>query len=449
MTKEMTKGSPMRLILGFALPTLLGLLFQQLYNVVDTMIVGQLLGSNALAAVGATGSLNFLVIGFCTGICSGFAIPVAQQFGAGDHERMRQFVGNGGLLCVTFGAVITLATTLLCGSILRMMDTPSDIYLQSYQYIFIIFAGIPATILYNYLSGILRALGDSKSPVLFLALSSVLNIGLDILLLSVFHWGVSGAAIATVISQLVSGLASLLYIWKKVPLLHTRISHWKASRPALAGLCGMGLPMGLQYSITALGSILLQASVNGLGTDYVAAVAASCKLSCFFACPYDAMGATMATYGGQNVGARQWDRLHSGLRACSILGIGYAAAALGLVFVAGNWLNALFLDQESMSLLPIVQQFLVIQAAFYIPLAFVNIVRFLIQGMGFSPIATLAGVLEMAGRSLMACAVPLLGFSAACFASPAAWILADLFLFPAYFLCHRRLRRSASLSAAC
>ena len=442
MTKEMTKGSPMRLILGFALPTLLGLLFQQLYNVVDTMIVGQLLGSNALAAVGATGSLNFLVIGFCTGICSGFAIPVAQQFGAGDHERMRQFVGNGGLLCVTFGAVITLATTLLCGSILRTMDTPSDIYLQSYQYIFIIFAGIPATILYNYLSGILRALGDSKSPVLFLALSSVLNIGLDILLLSVFHWGVSGAAIATVISQLVSGLASLLYIWKKVPLLHTRISHWKASRSALAGLCGMGLPMGLQYSITALGSILLQASVNGLGTDYVAAVAASCKLSCFFACPYDAMGATMATYCGQNVGAGKLDRLRRGILACTWLGMGYYVLAALVMCLGGPTLALLFLKPTETKVISLMVRHLGTNALAYGFLALVNILRFSIQGMGFSQLAMLAGLMEMIARSAAGILlVPAWGFTAACLASPLAWVLADAFLIPATVLCIRHLEQ--------
>lgn len=442
MTKEMTKGSPMRLILGFALPTLLGLLFQQLYNVVDTMIVGQLLGSDALAAVGATGSLNFLVIGFCVGICSGFAIPVAQQFGAGDYERMRRFVGNGGLLCIVLGALLTLATTLLCGLILRVMDTPPDIYRQSYQYIFVIFAGIPATILYNYLSGILRALGDSKSPVLFLALSSVLNICLDILFLSAFRTGVAGAAVATVIAQLISGLASLLYIWKKVPLLHTRPAHWRADRAALTSLCGMGLPMGLQYSITALGSILLQTSVNGLGTDYVAAVAASCKLSCFFACPYDAMGATMATYCGQNVGAGKLDRLRRGILACTWLGMGYYVLAALVMCLGGPTLALLFLKPTETKVISLMARHLGTNALAYGFLALVNILRFSIQGMGFSQLAMLAGLMEMIARSAAGIfLVPAWGFTAACLASPLAWILADAFLIPATILCIRHLER--------
>ena len=264
-----------------------------------------------------------------------------------------------------------------------------------------------------------------------------------------FGMDVFGAAFATVLAQLLAGLGCLVRLCRGFPVLRTRREDWHWDWRRVGRLCAMGLPMGLQYSITAIGSIVLQAAVNDLGTVYITAVTAGSKVSMFLCCPYDAMGAVMATYGGQNVGARQWDRLYSGLRACSILGVAYSAAAFGLVLAAGDWLNALFLDQESMVLLPLVQRVLVLQAAFYIPLAFVNIVRFLIQGMGFPPIATLAGVLEMAGRTAMAMAVPVLGFSAACLASPAAWILADLFLFPAYFLCHRRLRAAAPLPAAC
>lgn len=441
MTKEMTKGSPMRLILGFALPTLLGLLFQQLYNVVDTMIVGQLLGADALAAVGATGSLHFLVIGFCTGLCSGLAIPVAQQFGAGKHDRMRQFVGNGALLCIVLGGLLTLATMVFCGPILRLMGTPSDIYRQSYQYIFFIFAGIPAVILYNYLSGILRALGDSKSPVFFLALSSVLNIGLDILFLAAFHTGVAGAALATVLSQLASGLASLYYIWKRMPLLHTEARHWTADRTALSALIGMGLPMGLQYSITALGSILLQTSVNALGTDYVAAVAASVKVSCFFCCPFDAMGATMATYCGQNVGAGKLNRLRQGILSCVWLGMGYYVLAALVMCLGGPVLALLFFKPSETEIISLMVQYLGINALGYGFLALVNILRFSIQGMGFSQLAMLAGLMEMIARGITGLVlVPAWGFPAACLASPLAWVLADLFLIPATVLCVRHLQ---------
>ncbi len=449
MTKDLTKGSPMRLMLSFGLPLLLGFLFQQLYNLVDTAIVGKTLGGDALAAVGATGSINFLVVGFVSGVCGGFAIPVAQQFGARNPRELRRFVAGAVWLCLAFGLVITVSTALLCGPILTAMHTPADIFHRAYLYIVTIFWGIPAYFLYNMCAGVLRSLGDSRTPVLWLVAASLVNVVLDVVFILCFHMDVFGAAFATVLAQLLAGLGCLVRLCRGFPVLRTRREDWHWDWRRVGRLCAMGLPMGLQYSITAIGSIVLQAAVNDLGTVYITAVTAGSKVSMFLCCPYDAMGAVMATYGGQNVGARQWDRLHSGLRACSILGVAYSAAAFGLVLAAGDWLNALFLDQESMVLLPLVQRFLVLQAAFYIPLAFVNIVRFLIQGMGFPPIATLAGVLEMAGRTAMAMAVPVLGFSAACLASPAAWILADLFLFPAYFLCHRRLRAAAPLPAAC
>ena len=192
MTKDLTTGSPMRLILGFALPTLLGMLFQQLYNMMDTMIVGKLLGATALAAVGSTGSINFFVIGFCMGVCNGFAIPVAQRMGAGDYSQMRRYVANAAWLAVAFAVVLTVATGLLCGTILTTMNTPADIYHGAYWYIFIIFMGIPATFLYNLLAAIIRSLGDSKTPVYFLAMSSVLNIGLDLLFINAVGFALMG-----------------------------------------------------------------------------------------------------------------------------------------------------------------------------------------------------------------------------------------------------------------
>ena len=449
MTQDLTKGSPMGLMFRFGFPLLLGFLFQQLYNLVDTAIVGKTLGGDALAAVGTTGSINFLVVGFVSGVCGGFAIPVAQQFGARNPRELRRFVAGAVWLCAAFGLVITVATALLCGPILTAMHTPADIFRRAYLYIFTIFCGIPAYFLYNMCAGILRSLGDSRTPVIWLVAASLVNVVLDIVFILTFRMDVFGAAFATVLAQLMAGLGCLGRLCRGFPILRTRREDWRWDRRRMTRLCAMGLPMGLQYSITAIGSIVLQAAVNDLGTAYITAVTAGSKVSVFLCCPFDALGAAIATYGGQNVGARRWDRLHSGLRACSLLGVGYAVAAFGVVLAAGGWLNGLFLDGESMALLPMVQRFLVLQAAFYIPLAFVNIVRFLIQGMGFPPIATLSGVLEMTGRTAMALAVPAFGFSAACLASPAAWILADLFLFPAYFLCHRRLRSAPVLSGAC
>ena len=436
----------MRLIIGFTLPTLFGMLFQQMYNMVDTMIVGRLLGAHALAAVGATGSINFLVIGFCIGICSGFAIPVARAMGAGDHSTMRQYAVNGAYLSAAFALVLTAATALLCGNILRTMNTPGDIYADAYNYIFIIFLGIPATFLYNLLAGIIRSLGDSRTPVYFLAMSSVLNIALDIVLILYSGLGVAGAALATVISQGVSGLACLVFMYYRFPILRLNRSERRLAGRLCRELCAMGLPMGLQYSVTAIGSIVLQTAVNGLGSLYVAATAAGAKLMNFLACPYDAMGAAMATWCGQNTGAGKPDRLSQGIKACSLLGLGYAIAAFGAMVAFAPTCAAWFVrtaDEAELSLLiGLISRYIRVAAAFGFPLALVNILRFAIQGMGYSLFAVLAGVLEMIARAGVGrFAVPVFGFGAVCFASPAAWICADLFLIPACILCVGRIRK--------
>lgn len=445
MTKDLTTGSPLRLIFQFALPTLFGMLFQQLYNLVDTMIVGKLLGAQALAAVGATGSINFFVIGFCMGVCSGFAIPVAQKMGAREYTQMRQYVMNAAYLSALFAGVLTVVTGLLCRNILTLMRTPADIFQGANQYIFIIFLGIPATFLYNLLAGIIRSLGDSKTPVYFLALSSVLNIGLDFALILWARIGVAGAALATVISQGVSGLACLVYMRKKYPILHTSKEERRFLRSCCGRLCLMGIPMGLQYSITAIGSIVLQSAVNALGSTYVAALTAGTKLQQLLACPYDAMGATMATYCGQNVGTCKLDRLGQGIRSCSLMGLGYFFLAFGAMLLFAPQCAMLFLDPAEPQLALLVRltsQYVVTLCAFFFPLALVNIVRFSIQGMGYSAFAILAGVLEMAARTAVgSLLVPRFGYTAACFASPAAWLCADAFLVPASALCIRRLRK--------
>ena len=446
MTKDLTSGSPMRLILGFTLPTLFGLLFQQFYNLVDTMIVGKLLGAQALGAVGSTGSISFFVIGFCLGVCSGFAIPVAQRMGAKDYPQMRRYVANAAYLSAVIALVLTVATGLFCRDILTAMDTPADLFEDANAYIFIIFLGIPVVFLYNLLSSILRSLGDSRTPVYFLALSAGLNIVLDLMFILVFHAGVAGAAIATVVSQAVSGAACLVYMVKKFPILRITREEGRPDWTACKGLCAMGLPMGLQYSITAIGSIVLQTSVNALGSVYVTAISTGSKVYQLLACPFDAMGAAMATYCGQNVGASRLDRLNQGVRSCCLLGLAWSGAALVgmLLFAPQSVMLFLSPSEPQLDLLVgLTSQYIVILTAFFFPLALVNILRFSIQGMGFSALAILAGVLEMIARTVVGhFFVPAVGYTAACFASPAAWICADLFLIPACLGCVAHLKRS-------
>ncbi len=445
MTKDLTSGNPMRLLLGFTLPTLFGLLFQQFYNMVDAMIVGKLLGAQALGAVGSTGSINFFVIGFCLGVCSGFAIPVAQKMGAKDYPQMRRFVANAAYLSALIALALTVATGVFCRDILTAMDTPTDLFEDANAYIFIIFMGIPVIFLYNLLASVIRSLGDSRTPVYFLALSAGLNIVLDLMFILLFDTGVAGAAIATVISQAVSGAACLVYMVKKFPILRITREERRPDWDACKGLCAMGLPMGLQYSITAIGSIVMQTSVNALGSVYVSAVATGGKVYQLLACPFDAMGAAMATYCGQNVGADRLERLRPGVRSCALLGLGYSAAALvGMIFLAPQF-AMLFLNSNEPGLellLGLTCQYIITQTVFFFPLALVNILRFSIQGMGFGTFAILAGVLEMAARTVVGrFFVPGIGYTAACFASPAAWICADLFLIPACLGCIAHLRR--------
>lgn len=444
-TKDMTTGSSMKLILGFAVPLLMGMLFQQVYSLVDTIIVGRFLGVNALAAVGATGSINFLIIGFCLGLCNGFALPVAQRFGAKDYDGLRKYVGNSAVLSVIIGGTITVFTVVFCRNILQIMDTPADIIDLSYNYIVVIFAGIPATLLYNILSSHLRSLGDSVTPVAFLILSACLNIGLDLLFIVTFHWGVFGASFATVLSQLVSGVLCLVFIIIRFDILHLKRDDWRLDPAYVRNLLVMGLPMGFQYSITAIGSVILQAAVNSLGSIAVASMTAASKISMFVVCPFDALGSTMATYGGQNVGAGKLERLGKGLRSAVILGAIYSAVIFVVVYFFGENMIQIFLsptEENAATVLAWAKEFLVINAAFYFPLALVNIVRFLIQGMGFSGFAVFAGVFEMVARTIVGLfLVPVFGFVAACFASPLAWIFADAFLIPAFFFCRKRLRK--------
>ena len=434
-TKDMTSGSPMKLILGFAIPLLMGMLFQQVYSLMDTIIVGRFLGVSALAAVGATGSINFLIIGFCLGVCNGFGLPISQRFGARDYDSLRKYVGNSAILSVIIAAFMTALTVIFARDILVLMKTPEDIIDLSYAYIVVIFAGIPATILYNILSSYLRALGDSIAPLIFLVISACLNIGLDLLFIIVFHMGVFGAAFATVLSQAVSGILCLIYICSKVELLHLHKDDWKLDKHYVNFLLMMGLPMGFQYSITAIGSVILQSAVNSLGSTAVASMTAASKISIFMCCPFDALGSTMATYGGQNVGAGKLERLDKGMWTAGLIGSIYSVVILGVLYLFGYNLLLLFVDSSETLVISQARHFLLVNAAFYIPLVYVNVVRFLIQGMGFSICALFAGVAEMIARALVGIAfVPMFGFNAACFASPLAWIFADAFLIPAFYV---------------
>ncbi|WP_178841382.1 MATE family efflux transporter [uncultured Treponema sp.] len=446
MTKDLTVGRPLKVIFNFAVPVFFGYLFQQFYNLVDTIIVGQFLGVSALAAVGSTGSLNFMIIGFCMGLCSGFAIPVAQKFGARDFCGMRQFVFNSAVLAGIFAVVLTAVTVIFCRPLLLLLKTPADVIDGAYDYFVIILAGIPVVILYNLLSGIIRSVGDSRTPLFFLIFSAVFNIILDLVFIACFGWGIPGAAWATVISQGAAGVICLFYMHRKFEILRLNREDRFLSPARSLSLLGTGVPMGLQYSITAIGSVILQAAVNVLGSVYVASIATGAKINVFFATPFDALGTTMATYGGQNVGAGKTGRLNSGLLCACLIGFIYSAFAFVVMFFGSEALTGLFMNRnEEAEVVALVcknvRLFLLVNSACYVLLVLVNVVRFMIQGMGFSGIAVFAGVFELVGRGIIGIVfIPVFGFAAACAASPLAWLLADGFLIPTFFLCCRKLK---------
>ena len=442
MKKDLTTGRPAKVILQFILPLLLGNLFQQFYSMVDSAIVGKYLGADALASVGCTGSINFLIIGFMVGISSGFSIIVARYYGAKDMDGVRRAIGTILWLSIIISAVMTTASALLTGQILRWMQTPDNIFQGAYSYIFTIFLGIPATVLYNTLAGILRALGDSKTPLYFLIIASIINIGLDLLFVLTLNMGVGGAGLATVLSQLISGILCFISMYKKLPDVHLSRADLRFRAPLARQLISVGLPMALQFSITAIGTIIASAVINTLGSAAVAAVAAAGKAQAFLTTPTDSMGATMATYCGQNLGAGRIDRVKKGYWSSIGVGLAFCAFASPFSMFLGRYVSLLFLDANEAVILDMVSEYLFFNGLFYPSLLMVNIVRNCIQGLGHSSLAMIAGVMELIGRAgATLILVRMIGFTGVAVSAPLAWMLAISFLIPAYHVIVNRLAR--------
>lgn len=432
--QDMTSGKPMKIIINFTLPIFIGNVFQQFYNMADAVIVGKFVGTGALAAVGSTGTIMFLIYGFVVGMTAGFTVLTAQKFGAGDMYAMRRTVAGASILSLIIGAVLTAAFMILMKPWLTVMNTPEDIFADAYAYIMIISGGILAQMLYNLLASILRALGNSKVPLYFLILSALLNIVLDLVLIIVFHMGAAGAAVATVISQGVSGLLCLVYIIKKVPMLRMSREDWHPSGMLLKTQIRIGIPMALQYSITAIGTMMVQSSLNILGSTLVAAYTAAGKIEQVVTQAYVAMGTTMATYGAQNMGAGNVPRIRQGFKACTVIGIAYAVVSAALVMTVGKYMTYLFVSEDVGVIMDSVNIYLWCVGIFFIPLAVVNIYRNGIQGLGYGLLPMMAGVAELVGRGVVAViAAGRKSYLGVCLASPAAWVLASALLIAMYY----------------
>ena len=415
MQKDMTAGSPAKAIVGFTIPVFIGNIFQQFYSMVDTIIVGKFVGTKALAAVGSVGTINFLIIGFMLGLTAGFTVLTAQRYGAGDMKNMRRTVGSA--------------------AVLSLIVTPEDIFGDAYRYIMIICGGIFATVLYNLLASVLRALGNSQVPLYFLILSALLNVVLDLLFIIVFHWGAAGAAYATVISQGVSGVLCLVYIAKKMPELRLQKEDFRLSAHIVKMQVGIGIPMALQFSITAIGTMMVQSALNMLGSMAVAAFTAASKVEQIATQAYVALGTTMATYCAQNMGAGRIDRIRMGFRASTWMGVVYSLVFGLLTAFFGKYLTYLFVSSDVQTLMGQVDIYLKCASLFFIALNIVNVYRNGIQGMGYGILPMMAGVAELFGRGIVALAAGLnRSYLLACLASPVAWVFAGVLLLFMYRL---------------
>lgn len=448
MINDMTTGSPVKHLIRFAVPILLGNLFQQLYSVVDGMVLGRGVGVDALAAVGSTDAANSFVLGFIIGLTHGYSILIAQRFGAGDYPGIRRTAANAAYLTLAASAIITLLGLLGARPLLGLLNTPADILENALLYIRVIFAGLTATVLYNMLSGILRALGDSVSPLIILIISSVVNVGLDVLFVIVFRWGVVGAAAATVLSQAASALMCFL-ILRRLELMKFQPGDWAVDGALIGQLLRLGLPVGLMRSITAMGTMLLQSTVNGLGSAAVAAYTTGSKIMILAIQPGDILGLALGTYVGQNLGAGRLDRIRLGIRRALAMSLGLNAA-IGLVMaVFGRELTALFVSGTERAVIDTAYPYLVITGAGMWIVGLLFLYRTSLQSLGDTVVPMISGGVELGmrvGTVLVLSRCFRLGFYAVCFAEVAAWTGAAVLLIAGFYVRLHRLDRQARQS---
>ena len=447
MTKNLTEGDPARLIFFFALPLVAGNMMQQLYAFIDTLIVGRFLGVNALAAVGCTGSLMFLTLGFIMGFCTGVTIYTGQRFGAGDAQGVRRSAAA----CVVLGilAVLTLTGIILplTRSLLLLMETPAEIIDGAQDFISIVFAGLTIFLLLYLQNCLIRSLGDSTTPTIFLAVTLAINVALEPVAILVLGGGIPGAARATVFSQAIGAVLFFVYIWRRVPALHTRWTDWKPDRAVLMAHLRMGLPMAFQASVIAFGAIILQVALNNLGAISVAAYAATQKIDAVAVMPMLSFGYALAAYTAQNYGAQKYERIRMGVRACLKMSMAFAVGIGVLLIAFGSHVLALFVGADAAGAEEVIaygETFLLVNGSTYVILALLLVYRNVLQGLGQSVIPTIAGAMELLMRAAAAIFLcTYLGFFGACLANPLAWIGAAVPVVLAYLWTEKTLRPAA------
>lgn len=440
MELDMTKGSPLRLIMKFMIPLIIGNIFQQFYNMVDTIIVGQYVGVDALAAVGATGSIVFLIVGFLQGITTGFTVITSQRYGAGDIEGVKKSVGNAIVLTAIVTVIGTIVSVFGMDALLRVMNTPEDIFLMSKEYILIICYGLCFNIMYNLLASILRAVGNSKAPLYALIVAVLVNVVLDLVFIINFKMGVAGAAWATIIAQGIAGFLCLFYIIKGIPILHIKRDDLKLDSYCVRNQLSIGIPMALQFSITAIGTILVQSALNMLGSFAVAAYTAACKVEQLVTQVFWAIGVTVATFTAQNRGINDLERIKKGVRIGNVISAIYAVIVGILICNTMQYVIHLFVKDNVNAILEYAQIYIVACSIFFIPLGMIYIYRNMLQGAGLAFIPMLGGVVELVCRAVVAyVAAYHQSFLGVCLANGITWLITGIFLWISYHVIMRRL----------
>lgn len=440
VTTDLTTGRSLTQLLRFSVPLVLGSFVQQLYNFADTVVVGRLVGPDALGAVGATYALNFLVLGFAQGAGIGFGIPVAQRFGAHDEEGFRRYLWNGAWASAVLSIVLAVAMIVVARPLLVLLGTPADLLDMATIYIAIVFAGIPATLFYNYSAAVLRAVGDSRHPFIFLAISCVVNVGLDLVFILAFDMGVAGSALGDVLGTLLSVALNCWWAFSRVPWVRVERAAMAPSGRHLRRLCVIGLPMGFEYSVSAVGALAMQGAINSFGTVTVTAQTTGEKIRQLFTLPMESVGMAMATYVGQNHGAHRTDRIQQGIQDGCTIQLTYCVAAWVVIFFVKPYAVGLVLGDADPAVTAGAIQYLAIMSLLFCFHGLLMIFRNTLQGLGYSVQAIISGVGELIGRSLggLLAVKTGLGYVGICLSNPFAWGLAMLYCM---FMVRRMLKR--------
>lgn len=421
---NMTAGDPLKIILFFSLPIFIGSLFQHLYNVVDTAVIGHILGDGALASIGATTSVYLLVIDFCCGLTSGFAVVISQLFGAGDEARLRRAVSLTFVLTFGLSVMVTVAGVFGIDPLLRLLNTPEDVFPGASEYLHVILAGFVITLFYNMLAALLRSVGNSRVPLYALILATLVNIVLDICFVGGLHLGIAGAAYATVIAQGVSVVFCLVYITKTSELLRFRVSEVVFDRGLIGRLLGTGFSMSLMLGVVSIGSVTLQSAVNSFGSQVIAAHTTARKIDSMFMLPQFAVGSAAATFVGQNYGARKMERVRKGLRYALYICLGWDLVAVGIAYAFGAPLVAALTGTSDAVILQTAVQYIRINTPFFFPLGVFIVLRNCLQSMNTKVVPILGSVMELTVKIVgVALVAPVFGYLGVCFMEPVIWVI--------------------------